>query len=356
MICVYGNGGVGSFAAVTNGMREAAEKAGLLAGFHRSDEPRPFDERSTDGYDAPVAVICGDPGYVSNIYSGHKLRYLVLSPNSNGISPVVKAFLTQVHMDRPRVEGFLAPSKWAAKVLRREFPDHDVITSPHGVDGTFRYGRNKSMRDALRADWSEDKFYVLHVTSTGSDRKGTPQLIEAWRKLGWRRGRLVIYCHPIHLSQHQRMAKGLRSVAVLPTMSMTGEDMYLNYSSAHVVCQPSRAEGFGICPLEALCSGVPIVATATTGHSQYIKEEGYPLGNAYVYSGDDGPSDDYPGATAPMVKVDEICNALEYARENWELLQADAIEQAPKLAEQWTWSNQNEPALRKLIAKASEDT
>lgn len=356
MICLYGQAGVGSFAAVTNGMREAIEEAGLLAGFQRSDEAGVMDERSLQGLDAPVAVVCGDPGYVSNVYTGHKLRYLVLAPNSNGIPPIVKAFLTQEHMGRTRLDGFLAPSDWATEVLRREFPEHDVITSPHGVNGAFRYGRNQAMREALHADWHEGKFYVLHVTSTGSDRKGTPQLIEAWRKLDWHKGRLVIYCHPTYLAQHQRVVKGLRNVAAMPTMSMTNEDMYLNYSSAHVVCQPSRAEGFGMVPLEALCSGVPIVATGTTGHGQYIKEEGYPLGNAYVYSGDDGPSDDYVGATAPMVKVDEICNALEYARSEWEMLQADAKEQAPALTEKWTWHKQNEPALRKLVAKAAEDT
>jgi glycosyltransferase involved in cell wall biosynthesis len=335
-------------------MVEAARESGLLAGSQLLDDarPRPIDGEHLDGLDAPVAVICGDPGHVASVYVGHLLRYLVLAPNSNGIPPVVKGFLNDRFMETPRIDGFLAPSEWAAHVLRREFPTHDVIVSPHGVSKTFRYGRNRDIREVVRNEYVAGLFHVVHVTSTSTDRKGTPQLIEAWRKLNWKGAKLAILCHPLHLEQYTSALRGLPGAAALPTMGMSEDDIYLDcYSAAHVVCQPSRAEGFGLVPLEARCSGVPVVMTGATGHSQHIAGS-QSRGMSYIYSGDDGPIEDYMGATAPTVSIDKIADALEISRECWEELNAEAISAAPHLAEEWTWRAQNEAALRRLVEKA----
>lgn len=337
-------------------MREAAEESGILAGSQIVDDTASLEERDQSGLDAPVAIVCGDPAYVASVYTGHRLRYLVLAPNSNGIPPAVKMFLTEQFMDRPRLDGFLAPSEWAADVLRREFPEHDVLVAPHGVSREFRYGQNRAMRESLCGMYNHGRFFVIHITSTASDRKGTPQLIEAWRKLSWKGAKLLIYCHPMHLEQHHELTRGANGVAVMPTMGMSDSDLYLNYSAAHVICQPSRAEGFGLVPLEARCSGVPVVMTGATGHSQHVNCA-RSAGTVYVFSGDDGTSDDYVGATAPTVSATTICDALALARESWMNLHNEAITAAPILVKEWTWRNQNEVPLRKLIKKAElEDT
>ena len=50
------------------------------------------------------------------------------------------------------------------------------------------------------------------------------------------------------------------------------------YSCFDVIVQPSRVEGFGLCPLEALCCGVPAVVTTGTGHLAWLGSDTNPTG------------------------------------------------------------------------------
>jgi glycosyltransferase involved in cell wall biosynthesis len=123
---------------------------------------------------------------------------------------------------------------------------------------------------------------------------------------------------------------------------------------AHVVCQPSRGEGFGLIPLEALCSGVPIVATAVTGHSEYL-HPGLPgclptPGVVIVLSGSDSPIDDLPGSIAPSLDPVDVADALEYARKYWLRLQAGALGNAHLWQSNWLWEHSLAGFIRKLQA------
>jgi glycosyltransferase involved in cell wall biosynthesis len=344
-------------------MKQAAEESGLLAKYVVTSKVYDGDDQNVT--DSPVAILCGDPEYVSRLYQ-HKLRCLVLAPNSNGIGPVVADFLKQRDLGRPRIDVLLAPSEWAAEVLRREFGEHRVLVSPHGVAaefgsfteadwiGGYPQANNRELRQEVHAEYLDGIFNVLHVTSTATDRKGTPQLVAAWKKLGWKKSKLAILCHPSHLQQHQEMVDGVNGVAVFPTMTMSNYELYLHYSSAHIVCQPSRAEGFGMVPLEARVAGVPVVMTECTGHSQHMSAGGY-AGTVTVKHGADAPSEDYPGATAPSVTVDAICDALERARDIWPTLSLELSHQCEAMSKEWSWRNQNEPTMRRLVEMAEQE-
>ena len=47
-------------------------------------------------------------------------------------------------------------------------------------------------------------------------------------------------------------------------------DMASYLGGFDLVCQPSRAEGFGLVPLEARACGVPVAATLCTGHADHM--------------------------------------------------------------------------------------
>lgn len=50
------------------------------------------------------------------------------------------------------------------------------------------------------------------------------------------------------------------------------------YASAHCYVQPSRGEGFGLQPLQAMAMGVPTILTDAHGHSSFAKYADFPLG------------------------------------------------------------------------------
>ena len=48
------------------------------------------------------------------------------------------------------------------------------------------------------------------------------------------------------------------------TGAMSDDELMLTYSMARIFCFPSYAEGFGIPPLEAMASGIPVIVSETT--------------------------------------------------------------------------------------------
>jgi glycosyltransferase involved in cell wall biosynthesis len=109
-----------------------------------------------------------------------------------------------------------------------------------------------------------------------------------------------------------------------------------------VVVQPSRAEGFGLVPLEARACGIPVVMTNSTGHSDHFDPESCML----VQSGSLEESDDYWGARAPTVKDESILEALVSAKDQIERLEVGAERFAHH--HEWSWANHARHAVEEL--------
>ena len=121
---------------------------------------------------------------------------------------------------------------------------------PNGVDEFFSPGKD-SRRD-----------FILFV-GTLEPRKGLNDLVSAWWSLPEPRPRLVL-CGD----------KGWRTrISELPGIEWTGfvsrERLRDLYRSALMFVYPSRYEGFGIPPLEALACGAPVIATRTGAIAEY---------------------------------------------------------------------------------------
>ena len=358
---IYGEAGRGSFAQVTSGMLHACEKLGVLAGFvecrcHNTEAEIP-------GSDAVAALSCGPPGYLglSHTLGMHRQRWLMLAPNSEGFPLSFRKYLCGRGpiRDGPLVDGLRGPSRWAAGVLQRTFPDLRVLCAPHGVRPMYR--PKLPHREAVAASYRSGAFYVTHLTSTGNQRKGTRELMEAWRRLksggGWHDAKLAVLSHPMCLHTHVRMAESIgvsaSDVSILAGLGFPDEGLVDAYSHTHIVCQPSRAEGFGLVPVEARACGVPVVATACTGHEDHMLGVGRePPGTVVIAHGPDGAIDDFDGATAPTVSSHDVELALVEARTRWESLSEAALGAADDVRREWAWEQQNASAIETLIHEA----
>lgn len=336
-IHLYGHEiGEGSFVQVTRGVRRALEHHGLLGGF----TPETLAAEDEEPGRSRVALHVG---WCWNSRRYHERRWALVAPNSNGIPARVVE-----HLRGRGVCGIAAPSRWALETLRETFGKEIMVLAPHGITPGIHGPVDDS--GALRAVYP-DEFRVLHVTSTDFSRKGTRELVTGWTMalgaghLPSRSSLVIVGTDAVVYDPFIRKAERVGVRAVRP-VGLPPADWASRLRGFHAVCQPSRAEGFGLVPLEALACGVPVVATVVTGHSEYMSAT--TPGVVVVPAGPDSRSDDFPGATAPTVSADGIATALAEAYRQWPRISAAARSASPAIVERWAWERVMQGALEEM--------
>lgn len=109
------------------------------------------------------------------------------------------------------------------------------------------------------------------------------------------------------------------------------------YRSAHAYLQPSRGEGFGLQPLQAIAQGLPTVLTGAHGHAEYA-HLGIPLSTTMVdaeYFTYGNP----PGMQWWEPDFEELCEAMWDIYNNYETHLERAERSAKVVANEWTWAD-----------------
>jgi glycosyltransferase involved in cell wall biosynthesis len=119
---------------------------------------------------------------------------------------------------------------------------------PNGVDEFFA------------PDGGDEGDFILYA-GTLEPRKGIDDLLAAWSSLRQPRPRLVLCGDP---GWGVRMPDGVEVLGYV-----TRERLRELYRRARVFVYPSRYEGFGIPPLEALACGAPVIATPAGAIPEY---------------------------------------------------------------------------------------
>jgi len=353
MIRIYGvTVGNGSYARVVRGVARALGELGLCDGVVPLDL---LDDWDTDygGQFAKVAVVIAPQtarAAVSAATMGMHEQRLMLLPMNSSYCPESMLKLSQPMPEQgrtvPLVTGWLTPSRWSAEQLLHLTPS-PVTVWRHGVGAEFV--PDDALLSLLRESRAQGEFRVLHLTSTPRQRKGTALLIEAWSKL-LRSGALPKQSRlTLVLSSEGSGGAIDAKLALMPSdvaasvhvirtpLDLSEQDASSMYQGFHAIAQPSRGEGFGMVPLEALCCGVPVVATACSGHSEFLADS--TPGLSVVRHGPVAKMDDGPGALAPSVTADAVADALVRAHDGWDALADAARASAAELGKTWSWTS-----------------
>lgn len=107
------------------------------------------------------------------------------------------------------------------------------------------------------------------------------------------------------------------------------------YASAHCYLQPSRGEGFGLQPLQAMAQGLPTILTDAHGHESFA-HLGYGIGatpapSAYFIYGDAGDWWE--------PDLDELVDQMRWVYDNWGHAVEKARVGAAVIAQDFTWDN-----------------
>ena len=370
--------GNGSLAVVTRGFREVLDGAGLLEGFVALDRSGGSEED-----DEPPGALARDGVFTGNLShlplmtrgTRHERHWVTVTPNSTHIPP--KLLDAVVRLPRPRI---LSASDWGTQVIRNNLSEMgfqivqvteqqnnphplwwmragdtqvQIQTAHHGVSG---FAPIPDELDKTREDFYLGRHRVVHFSTTEGERKGTLELIKAWplflETLNWRCSPellLVLDHHARSALQDRMLDQGIPMpdrVRILPRGDMDAATMSRFLCQQHVVCCPSRGEGFGLIPISARTCGVPVVTTVTTGHSA---GHCYGPGVEEIEQSDELlPIDDGPGALAPAVEPKQIVKALKAVLGDWPMRSLAVRKAAPQMAKNWSWQAQLAPLVEQL--------
>ena len=169
------------------------------------------------------------------------------------------------------------------------------------------------------------RFTVLSV-GTHDLRKGTPYLLEAWRRAAIPDGDLHLV-GPLKLAKSflDRYAGLFRHSAHVPKSELAA-----HYSAADLLAFPTLGDGFGLVIQEAMCCGTPVVTTPCGGGPECI-------------------SDGVDGWLVPPRDIDALVERFRSVEADRE--RAFAVGVAARVrAERWTWRDAGDALVRGLDA------
>jgi hypothetical protein len=207
--------------------------------------------------------------------------------------------------------------------------DQIIVPSAQNVELFSRYHPNvKQIRLGFDSDWWQyvkrtppTNEFVFLIGGSGA-RKGIDLVASAYRHLWGKPGSwgdgptpVVWFKSPTGVVQD---AEGVECPRILDRMKIIGgrlsnEEERDLYAMAHCYVQPSRGEGFGLQPLQAIAQGLPTILTDAHGHASYA-HLGMGLSSTLV-------------PTAPFIHGDagewwepdfaELCDWMVYVYENY---------------------------------------
>ena len=169
-----------------------------------------------------------------------------------------------------RMDALVATSRQAASYLERS-----ATVIPHGVD--VEAFRPAGDREGLRAELGLSSGLWVGCFGRIRPQKGTDVLVEAMLALMPERPSLR--CLIVGRTDDAAFADGLRGRIEAAGLAarfcwvegLSWEALAAHHRAMDVYAAPQRWEGFGLTPLEAMASGVPVVATTVGAFPDLVR-------------------------------------------------------------------------------------
>jgi glycosyltransferase involved in cell wall biosynthesis len=180
-------------------------------------------------------------------------------------------FPEDLHEPFQKADMIIVPSD-NSRVAAEKIPGcAPVKVCTHGCDTEFYHWKARwhHARDPVRFLW----------IGAPNLRKGYDILTKAWYDLFKGTDENVeLYMKATKFKSYGNLQKMPQFKTILDTRNFSREELRDLYWSAHVFLFPSRGEGVGLPPLEAMSTGLPVLAPPYTGMADYISSHhAYPL-------------------------------------------------------------------------------
>ncbi len=226
----------------------------------------------------PVSVHC------RLVITIHDLMFLVL-PEYNlwHQRPVRCAFRAMARRVVRRADLIFADSQWSARDAVRLLgaPDARLRVAPLGVSPAYSPARDPAAEAGLRSGYGIGKPYILYVGNF-KPHKNVDGLLRAWGRVPepLRRAHQLVLAGRedrwraplLALARQLGCAADVRFIGAVDEADLPGL-----YRAALGFAFPSRYEGFGLPPLEAMACGTPVVASDRTSIPEVVGDAALPV-------------------------------------------------------------------------------
>lgn len=260
----------------------------------------------------------------------------------------------KVHAYSVDCEEAWTANYWGAEaMIRSGVPESMVFVYEHGVDPK-RYKKKKR--------GNRDKIRFLHIDS-GSPRKRADLVEKAFREIYKKYGDSIELT--LKYTHHPHRGEDWNSLNILKNggdwidsgiryinETLSDEEMESLIDFHDVLVYPSEGEGFGMIPLEAMATGMPVISTHEwSSYSKYFMDEA--LTSEIKESEIDWM---YPKiGDAVIVNFDSIIYQMEKVIENIEDIATKYYNQAEDIAEEYSWSNKTKIFLDSVMERLGPD-
>lgn len=212
--------------------------------------------------------------------------------------------------------------------------DTVIVPSPQNLEMFSEYHPNvKYVPLGVDTDkWfytprKESRIFTF-FSMANSVRKGNDLLTKAFRHVfgnGDDKVQLVVLDPRIHV----RPRKG-----ILPIHNLVDDtELMALYASAHCYLAPSRGEGFGLQPLQAMAQGIPTILTDAHGQAQFAHLGiGIPAGLSQSYGFVHGDAGNWWEPD-----FDALCAAMKGVYDDYDAACTRAAFNAKRVAAEWSW-------------------
>lgn len=193
----------------------------------------------------------------------------------------VKSYKRDVKWSLKRADLIVVESNFVKDDIFKNFniPKNKVRVIYNGIGGHFRV-RKDLPKEHIMKKYNIKYPYILFV-GTLEPKKNLVRLVEAFSQLlrsQTRKFNLVLAGSKGCLNYREKIEQKIKDLNLEKEVILTGyiqdEDLPKLYASAELFVFPSIFEGFGIPPLEAMASGLPVIASNAASLPEVVGDAG----------------------------------------------------------------------------------
>lgn len=238
------------------------------------------------------------------------------------------------------VDLVIVPSRFCAEAFRATGTSRPIHLVPHGVhpEEWPRVDRSKASRP-----WT----FVWAGESYPVSRKNGAMVERAFLDLALPGTRLILKWTPLRAPEWVEGSfdrNGIRRVGEYWSRAQMAD----LYAKSDVLVWPSSGEGFGLPPIEAGATGLPVIAPAWGGPADYLDaEDCYLLRHAVTHAAAENFRAD-PRGCAAAIDRDHLKSLMALTHDRWYEARTMGEAFAERVRRDWTWDLAAEQLLSAL--------
>lgn len=284
--------------------------------------------------------------HIHSHFQGTNIQWVVFESNR-----IPETILPVIH----GADQVWVPSDWGRSVLvSNGVANKKIHVIPEGVDG-YRFHNHG------RRPWTSARPFRFLAVGKYEQRKGIDETLEAFAQTHANRPDLELVIKSNYFTNRDQKLQalqkkintlGLNNVTLL-WGDMTDAELADLYRACDTFVLPSRAEGWGLPLIEAAASGLPIITTMYSGHTEFlshIKSSVLPVDYVMTPIGCPEYCGYYPDSkndwgTWARPDVYAIAGCMQAACREVDGLYKQAQKNSQIIRQRFSWANSAEKAL-----------